>query len=161
MSTALYPGTFDPVTLGHLDLLERAVRLFDQIIISVALSDEKGTMFSLGERVEIFRELVKDQPSVRVEPFEGLLVHEFERQEVDVVLRGVRLFQDFEYEYMMALMNQRLSDHFDVLFLMPSQEYLSVSSSLVKEIHAHGGDVSRLVPPLVAERMDAKRASAE
>lgn len=160
MSTALYPGTFDPVTLGHLDLLERAAKLFDRVIVSVALSDEKGTMFSLGERVEIFEELVKHMPQVTVAPFEGLLIHEFERQKVDVVVRGVRLFQDFEYEYMMALMNQRLSPDFDVIFLMPSEEYLSVSSSLVKEIHAHGGEVSRLVPPLVAERMDRKRLQA-
>ena len=160
MSTALYPGTFDPVTLGHMDLLDRAMRLFDQVIVSIAASDEKGTMFSLVERVEIFEELVKDRPTVRVAPFEGLLIHEFKRQEVDVVVRGVRLFQDFEYEYMMALMNQRLSPEFEVLFLMPSEEYLSVSSSLVKEIHAHGGDVTRLVPPSVAARMDSKRPAA-
>jgi pantetheine-phosphate adenylyltransferase len=159
MAIALYPGTFDPVTLGHLDLLERAVRLFDRVIVSIAPSDSKDTMFSLEERLEIFRELTRDEPKVEVGPLEGLLVNEFERQKVDVVVRGVRLFQDFEYEYMMALMNQRLSENFEVLFLMPSQEYLSVSSSLVKEIHAHGGDVSRLVPPLVAEHMNAKRAS--
>jgi pantetheine-phosphate adenylyltransferase len=160
MSTALYPGTFDPVTMGHMDLLDRATKLFERVIVSIALSDEKGTMFSLAERVEIFRDLVKDRPEIEVAPFEGLLVHEFQRRKVDVVVRGVRLFQDFEYEYMMALMNQRLIDDFEVLFLMPSEEFLSVSSSLVKEIHAHGGDVSRLVPPSVATRMDAKRSGA-
>jgi len=90
-------------------------------------------------------------------PFEGLLAHEFERQKVDVVVRGVRLFQDFEYEYMMALMNRRLCPSFDVLFLMPSAEFLSVSSTLVREIHDHGGDISKLVPKHVARRMDAKR----
>ncbi len=157
MKTALYPGTFDPLTYGHMDLLERAQRLFDRVIVAIALSTEKEPMFSLEERVEIVTELTKDRKGVSVVPFEGLLAHEFERQRVDVVVRGVRLFQDFEYEYMMALMNRRLCPRFDVLFLMPSAEFLSVSSTLVREIHAHGGDISKLVPPNVASRMDAKR----
>jgi pantetheine-phosphate adenylyltransferase len=157
MKTALYPGTFDPLTYGHMDLLERAQRLFDRVIVAIALSTEKEPMFSLDERVEIVTELTKDRKGVSVVPFEGLLAHEFERQKVDVVVRGVRLFQDFEYEYMMALMNRRLCPRFDVLFLMPSAEFLSVSSTLVREIHAHGGDISKLVPPNVASRMDAKR----
>lgn len=157
MKTALYPGTFDPLTYGHMDLLERAQRLFDRVIVAIALSTEKEPMFSLDERVEIVTELTRDRKGVSVVPFEGLLAHEFERQKVDVVVRGVRLFQDFEYEYMMALMNRRLCPRFDVLFLMPSAEFLSLSSTLVREIHTHGGDISKLVPPSVASRMDAKR----
>jgi pantetheine-phosphate adenylyltransferase len=157
MKTALYPGTFDPLTFGHIDLLERAKRLFDRVIVAIALSTDKEPMFTLDERVEIVTELTKNREGVEVVPFEGLLAHEFERQKVDVVVRGVRLFQDFEYEYMMALMNRRLCPQFDVLFLMPSAEFLSVSSTLVREIHAHGGDISKLVPENVAIRMNAKR----
>jgi len=157
MRTALYPGTFDPVTYGHLDLLDRARRLFDRVIVAVALSGTKGTLFSLEERVEIFQEVVADRDGVEVVPFQGLLVQEFERLKVDVVVRGVRLFQDFEYEYMMALMNRRLHPGFDVIFLMPSEDYLSVSSSLVREVHKHGGDIGRMVPDVVARRMDGRR----
>jgi pantetheine-phosphate adenylyltransferase len=157
MRTALYPGTFDPVTLGHLDLLDRAHRLFDRVIVAVALSGVKDTLFSHEERVEIFREVVADREGVEVVAFQGLLVQEFERLGVDVVVRGVRLFQDFEYEYMMALMNRRLHPGFDVMFLMPSEDYLSVSSSLVREVHRHGGDISKMVPPEVVRRMDARR----
>lgn len=155
MKTALYPGTFDPITRGHLDLLERAKRVFDRVIVAVALSTSKQTMFSLQDRVDMFRELVEDQDDVEVVPFEGLLAHEFERRKVDVVLRGVRLFSDFEYEYMMALMNRRLCENFEVVFLMPSAEHLSVSSSLVREIFEHGGDIAPLVPPNVLARMKA------
>ncbi len=161
MKTALYPGTFDPLTLGHLDLLDRACSLFDRVIVAVASSTEKGTMFTLEERVEMFREVVADREGVEVIAFRGLLAHEFERQKVDVVVRGVRLFQDFEYEYMMALMNRRLCSSFEVLFLMPSAEFLSVSATLVREIHAHGGDVSQLVPPAVERRMDERRKTAD
>ncbi len=161
MKTALYPGTFDPLTLGHLDLLDRARHLFDRVIVAIAPSTEKGTMFNLEERVEMFEEVAGGRDGVEVISFHGLLAHEFERQKVDVVVRGVRLFQDFEYEYMMALMNRRLCPSFEVLFLMPSAEYLSVSATLVREIHAHGGDVSRLVPPAVRKRMDAKRRSGD
>ena len=157
MKTALYPGTFDPLTLGHLDLLDRARRLFDKVIVAIAPSAEKGTMFTLQERVEMFRDVARDRGNVEVVSFQGLLAHEFERSKVDVVVRGVRLFQDFEYEYTMALMNRRLCPSFEVLFLMPSAEFLSVSATLVREIHTHRGDVSKLVPALVEKRMDAKR----
>lgn len=161
MKIALYPGTFDPLTMGHLDLLDRACRLFDRVVVAIAPSTEKETMFTLEERVEMFQEVTRDREGVDVIPFQGLLVHEFERQQVDVVVRGVRLFQDFEYEYMMALMNRRLCPKFEVLFLMPSAEFLSVSATLVREIHTHHGDVSKLVPQLVEKRMNAKRNGVE
>jgi len=156
MKTALYPGTFDPVHNGHLDLLRRASRVFDRIIIGVAQSEPKGTLFSLEERLEMARAVTGDMPQVEVASFEGLLVQAAEQLEADVVIRGVRLFQDFEYEYKMALMNRRLSQDFDVFFLMPSENFLSVSSTLIKDIQRHGGDVSSLVPPLVAERLATK-----
>ena len=157
MRTALYPGTFDPVTVGHMDLLERAHRLFDRVVVAVAQSTEKGTLFDHEERVEMFQELVAGREGFEVISFHGLLAHEFDRLKVDVVIRGVRLFADFEYEYMMALMNRRLCPNFDVLFLMPSEKFLSVSSSLVREIFKHDGDVAPLVPPSVLRRMEAKR----
>ena len=150
---ALYPGTFDPLHNGHLDVLERASRLFDEVIVAVAESTSKGTMFSLERRMDLIASATTEVPGVRVEAFTGMLVHEFERLGVDVVVRGVRLFQDFEYEYTMALMNRRLLDSFDVLFLMPSEQVLSLSSSLIKEIHRHGGDVTSLVPPVVREAL--------
>ena len=158
MKTALYPGTFDPLTNGHLDVISRAARLFDRTIVAVAKSDAKRTLFSLDERLEMVREVVSEIGGVEALPFEGMLVQEFERLEVDVVVRGVRLFQDFEYEYTMALMNRRLLPKFDVLFLMPSEEVLSISSTLVKDIHDHGGDVRSLVPASVVERMEDKRS---
>lgn len=156
MKKALYPGTFDPFTNGHLDLIRRASKLFDNVIVAVAASASKGTTFTLEERVEMVEEVVSSIEGVSAVPFEGMLVQEFERLKVDVVIRGLRLLQDFEYEYMMALMNRRLNSSFDVLFLMPSEEVLSVSSSLVKDIHHHGGDVSGLVPASVLERMRAR-----
>lgn len=159
MKTALYPGTFDPLTNGHLDIIRRAARLFDEVVVAVAASPGKSALFSLEERHAMVEECVSELDGVRAVTFDGMLIHEFERLGVDVVVRGVRLFQDFEYEYTMALMNRRLCPTFDVLFLMPSEEVLSVSSTLVKDIHHHGGEVSSLVPPEVLDRMVAKRGA--
>jgi pantetheine-phosphate adenylyltransferase len=152
---ALYPGTFDPLTNGHLDVIRRASRLFDRVVVAVAASGGKGTLFDLADRLEMLRTVAEDFANVEAVPFEGMLIQEFERLDVDVVIRGVRLYQDFEYEYTMALMNRRLLPSFDVIFLMPSEEVLSISSSLVKDIHQHGGDVSGLVPPDVLQRLRA------
>lgn len=150
---ALYPGTFDPLHNGHLDVLERAARLFDEVVVAVAQSTSKETMFPLDRRIDLLEQSTSAIDNVRVVPFTGMLVHEFERLGVDVVVRGVRLFQDFEYEYTMALMNRRLLESFDVIFLMPSEQVLSLSSSLIKEIHRHGGDITSLVPPTVLEAL--------
>jgi pantetheine-phosphate adenylyltransferase len=156
MKRAIYPGTFDPPHNGHLDLIRRAARLFDEVIVAVAESAGKGTMFSPSDRVQMVREMIAEIEGVRVIPFEGMLIHEFERQKADVAIRGVRLFQDFEYEYTMALMNRRLCPTFDVLFLMPSENYLSVSSTLIKDIHRHGGELSEIVPSSVLRRLQAR-----
>lgn len=156
MKKALYPGTFDPLTNGHLDVIRRASRLFDRVVVAVAASGGKETLFDLAERLEMLSDVIEEFDNVEAVPFEGMLIQEFERLDVDVVIRGVRLYQDFEYEYTMALMNRRLLPSFDVIFLMPSEEVLSISSSLVKDIHQHGGDVSALVPPNVLERMRAQ-----
>ena len=160
MKTALYPGTFDPFHNGHLDLLRRAGNVFERIIVGVAASEPKGTLFALEDRLDMARAVTADLPQVEVVSFEGLLVHAFRDLGADVVVRGVRLFQDFEYEYKMALMNRRLSPEFDVFFLMPSEDFLSVSSTLIKDIHQHGGDVSSLVPGLVADRLAAAGGGA-
>ena len=157
MKTALYPGTFDPLTNGHLDIIRRAARLFDEVIVAIAASPGKSALFSLEDRHTMVNECVAHMPGVRAVTFDGMLIHEFERLGVDVVVRGVRLFQDFEYEYTMALMNRRLCPTFDVLFLMPSEEVLSVSSTLVKDIHEHGGEVVSLVPSQVYARMQSQR----
>lgn len=153
MKSAMYPGTFDPFTNGHLDVIRRAARLFDKVVVAVAASGAKGVLFSLEERLAMVEESTRELPGVQAVHFDGMLIHEFERLGVDVVVRGVRLFQDFEYEYTMALMNRRLLPKFDVVFLMPSEDVLSVSSTLIKDIHRHGGDVSQLVPACVYERM--------
>lgn len=153
MKKALYPGTFDPLTNGHLDVIRRASRLFDRVVVAVAASGDKGTLFDLAQRLEMVGETAAEFDNVEAVPFDGMLIQEFERLDVDVVIRGVRLYQDFEYEYTMALMNRRLLPSFDVVFLMPSEEVLSISSSLVKDIQKHGGDVSALVPPNVLKRI--------
>jgi pantetheine-phosphate adenylyltransferase len=153
MKSAMYPGTFDPFTNGHLDVIQRASRLFDKVVVAVAASTSKGIVFPVEERLQMIQEAVQDMPGVEAITFEGMLIHEFERLGVEVVIRGVRLFQDFEYEYMMALMNRRLCPRFDVVFLMPSENVLSISSTLVKDIHQHGGDVEQLVPPNVYRRL--------
>jgi len=157
MTRALYPGTFDPITNGHVDLIHRASRLFDELIIAVAESKRKGAMFDLSERTELVRRSVGRLKNVRVTSFSGLLAHEFEAEKVDVAIRGLRAISDFEYELMMALMNRKLSDRFETVFMMPSEQYVYLHSSLVREVFALGGDISHLVPKPVLEAFKKRR----
>jgi pantetheine-phosphate adenylyltransferase len=154
--TALFPGTFDPFTNGHLDLARRAVRLFDRVVIAVADSPTKGVLFPLAERVAMCRAAARGLRRVEVVSFSGLVVDCARREGARVMIRGLRAVSDFEYEFQMALMNRRLSAEVEVAFLMPSQTYTYLNSTLVKEVVRMGGDVSGLVPAAVERRLRAR-----
>ncbi len=156
MKTALFPGAFDPVTNGHIDLMERALKLFDRLIVAVGHRGEKGILFSVEERVEMLTEATRTLGPVEVTHFDGLLVDFARSLEADVVVRGIRFVSDFEYEFQMALMNRRLKGHFETVFLMPSEQYSYVNSTVVKEIARLGGSVKELVPSAVEERLTRK-----
>lgn len=154
---AVYPGTFDPFTNGHLDILERALRIYPRIIVAVAANPGKAPMFTVSERMAIIRDAVKGLKGVSVDAFDCLLVDYVRSQRAQVIIRGIRAVSDFEYEFQMALMNRRLADGVETIFLMPHETYSYLSSRLVKEIALLGGDVSGLVSPL-AERLLKERA---
>jgi pantetheine-phosphate adenylyltransferase len=156
MERALFAGTFDPVTNGHLDLVERGIEIFDSILVGVAASERKSTLFSLDERVEMFRRSVTDLDRVEVLPFSGLLVDLAREHNVRVTIRGLRMVADFESEYQMALMNRQLDDRFDTVFLMPSAAYVFLNSTVVREIASFGGNLDGLVPDIVARKLREK-----
>ena len=157
MSTlAVYPGSFDPLTNGHVDIISRGARLFDRIIVAILVNAEKAPLFSMDERVEIAREVFKDQRNVEVDTFDGLLVDYVERRRAQVVVRGLRAVSDFEFEFQMALMNHRLNPTIDTVFMMPAEQYTYISSRLIKEVFALGGRVHGLVPEVVEERLRGK-----
>ena len=152
MATAVYPGSFDPVTLGHMDIIERTARMFDHVIIGVLQNNSKTPLFSVEERVKILEEATKDLPNVKVESFSGLLVDYAAKKNVNVAVRGLRAITDFEYELQNAQTNRKLSgDRLDTVFLTTSLEYAYLSSSSVKEIASFNGDISQCVPPFVAK----------
>jgi len=155
---AVYPGTFDPFTNGHIDLVQRALRLFPRVIVAVARNPQKVPLFTLDERLAIIREALGDIPGVEVDTFEALTVDYVRRKGAQVIIRGVRAVSDFEAEFAMALMNRKLSEHVETVFLMPNLSYTFLSSRLVKEVALLGGDVDDLVPPL-ASRLLKERAS--
>jgi pantetheine-phosphate adenylyltransferase len=154
---ALYPGTFDPVTLGHLDIMKRASCIFDELTIGVAEAYHKTAYFDLEERRRMVAESVEGIANVSVKTFSGLLAQEFEAQKVNVVIRGLRAVSDFEYELMLALMNRKLNPHFETVFLMPSERYIYLHSSMVREMAELGADVSELVPPPVLDAFRRRR----
>ena len=156
MRTVIYPGSFDPPTNGHLDVIQRASRLFDRVIVGVARNDKKEPLFSLAERRSLIEQSVAELGNVEVDVFEGLLVEYVERQNSNVVIRGLRAVSDFEFEFQMALMNRKLNEKVETLFMMPRASYSFLSSHLVKEIAALGGDVSAFVTPAVREALQAK-----
>jgi len=158
MSTlAVYPGSFDPLTNGHVDIIDRGARLFDRIIVAIAVNAEKSPMFTMDERVDIARAVFKDRHNVEVDTFEGLLVNYVARRQANVIVRGLRAVSDFEYEMQMALMNRELAGTLETVFMMPEAQYSFISSRLIKEVFALGGNVHGLVPELVEKRLRDKQ----
>ena len=160
MSTlAVYPGSFDPLTNGHVDIITRGARLFDRIIVAILVNTEKAPLFSMAERVEIARVVFKDYSNVEVDTFDGLLVDYVERRKAGVIVRGLRAISDFEFEFQLALMNRRLNSEIETVFMMPAEQYSYISSRLIKEVFALGGRVHGLVPDMVEARLRDKQAS--
>jgi len=148
----VYPGTFDPPHLGHLDIVKRASSLFERVLVAISRTSSKKLLFSEKERLDMFKIMVKDLENVDVEIFDGLLVNFVKRKGAKAILRGVRLFADFEYELLIALNNKRLSG-IETIFMMPSQEYMHISSTIVKDIARHGGELKNLVHPFVERKL--------
>ncbi len=153
---AVYPGTFDPVTYGHLDIIRRGLKMFDELVVAVTSDPQKDTLFSVEERLLFIREALDREPRVQVESFHGLLVNYVRSRGAGVIVRGLRAVSDFEYEFQMALMNRSLAESLETVFMMPSEQYSYLSSRLVKEVAAFGGDVSGLVPPSVLRGLKEK-----
>jgi len=153
---AVYPGSFDPLTNGHVDIISRGARLFDRIVVAMLVNAEKAPLFSIAERVEIARAVFKSQPNVEVDTFDGLLVDYVQRRNAQVIVRGLRAVSDFEFEFQMALMNRRLNDRIETIFMMPAEQYTYISSRLIKEVFSLGGRVHGLVPELVESRLRDK-----
>ena len=158
---AVYPGTFDPITNGHEDLIQRASRLFSEVVVGVAHSQAKRPFFSLDERVALAREVLEPYKNVTVRGFSGLLSEFLKEQQATVILRGLRAVSDFEYEFQLAGMNRRLAPGVETLFLTPSDKYLFLSATIVREIAVLGGDISAFVHPVTAKRMREKTGKAE
>ncbi len=156
MRTVLYPGSFDPLTNGHLDLIDRAVKLFDKVLVAVAVNSDKSPLFSIEERVVLIKESCKKYPNVEVVSFTGLLVEAVELYQADAVLRGLRAFSDFEYELQMALMNRSLDDNCETIFMMPNTKNSYVSSRMVKEVAWLGGNFAQYVPTPVEAAISLK-----
>lgn len=157
MKKAIYPGTFDPVTVGHLDVVRRAAQMADHLTVAVAENRRKNTWFDLAERVRLVREAVADLPNVEVTSFSGLLVDLARNQQVNVIVRGLRAFSDFEYEFQMALTNRKLAPDVETIFLMTSEAHSYVSSTTVKEVWTLGGDISGFVPECVRKTLEEKK----
>jgi len=153
---AVYPGTFDPPHLGHLDIVERSLKIFDKVVVAVAENPRKYLLFPIEDRVEMFREMVKDLGNrVEVKSFDSLLVDFMKKEGIDIIVRGVRLFTDFEYELQIALTNFKLAE-VETVFMMPSQEYIHISSTIVRDVASYCGDLSGLVHPFVEKKLREK-----
>lgn len=158
-NAAIYPGSFDPLTNGHLDILERAVKMFDKVVVTVAVNNKKKSVFTGDERVGLIRETIKNKPwanKVEIEQFTGLLIDHARQKKINVLLRGVRQLSDFEYEFRMALTNRRLAPEIDTVFMMPDEQLTFISATIVKEIAAWNGDLSSFVPNHVAKALKEK-----
>lgn len=153
---AIYPGTFDPITYGHVDVVERAVEIFDRVIVAVAHNSTKQPLFTTRERLKLLRDTLGKYKNVEVDQFDGLLVDYARKKKAKAIVRGLRAISDFEYEFQMALMNRKLAEHITTVFLMPHEKYTYLNSSLVREIVLLGGDVSEFVPPNVGKALAQK-----
>jgi len=153
---AIYPGSFDPITNGHLDLIQRGSRMFDKLIVSILRNESKQALFTVEERIEMLREVLHVYPNVEVDSFDGLLVDHAAAQQATVLLRGIRAISDYEYELQMALMNRRLRPDIETIFMMASETYSFISSRLVKQVFSLGGNISGLVPPSVETRLSTR-----
>lgn len=153
---AVYAGTFDPITYGHIDVIERAARLFDRVIIGVAINSNKKPLFSLEERVELTKNVLSYLPNVSVAGFDGLLLDFAKQHQANVILRGLRAVADFDYEFQLASMNRFMNSSIESVFLMPAEKYMYISSSLVREIASLNGDVAGFVPPIVVDALNKK-----
>jgi pantetheine-phosphate adenylyltransferase len=158
MRRVIYPGTFDPITNGHLDIIERATTLFDLVTIGVTTNPAKNPLFAVEERVELIRQVSQDFKNVEVDSFSGLLVDYAKRLNACAIIRGLRAISDFEYEFQMALVNRKISEGIVTVFLMPNEKYTYLNSTIVKELATFGGDISRFVPPLVEAKVKQKLA---
>jgi len=160
MRTVIYPGSFDPLTNGHLDVIQRATKLFDRVIVAVARSESKIPLFTLEEREEMVRHAVRHWPHVEADAFDGLLIEYVERRSAQAVIRGLRAVSDFEFEFQLALMNRKLNERIETIFMMPKDTYTFLSSRIVKEIASLGGDVSAFVPAHVRTALAGKFSHA-
>lgn len=160
MRTAIYPGSFDPLTNGHLDLVQRATKLFDHVVVAVARSDSKNPFFTLAERLALVEHAVKKIPNVTAESFDGLLVDYVSKRGGHAVIRGLRAVSDFEFEFQLALMNRKLNERVETIFMMPKETYTFLSSRIIKEVARLGGDISAFVPSHVLEALAQKLAQS-
>ncbi|MBN2725974.1 pantetheine-phosphate adenylyltransferase [Candidatus Mcinerneyibacteriota bacterium] len=156
MKKGLYPGTFDPITRGHIDIIERSLKIFDHLIIAVARNEKKHPLFTVEERVDMIRKTYDGDGRITVEPFDGLLVKFVKEKNLEVIIRGMRAISDFEYEMQIALTNRKLDEDFETLFLMPSIDYIYLNASVVRELASLGADLKTFVTPYVEERLREK-----
>jgi pantetheine-phosphate adenylyltransferase len=154
---AIYPGSFDPLTSGHVDIIERGAKIFDSIIVAILVNVEKTPLFSEAERITLIRDVFKAHKNVQAETFSGLLVDYAQQKNATVLVRGLRAVSDFEYEFQMALMNRHLAPGLETVFMMPDEKYTYISSRLIKEVFTLGGEITGLVPPIVEEKLRAKQ----
>ena len=153
---AIYPGTFDPITNGHLSILTRALKIFDKLIIAILNNPQKAPLFTLEERISLIKKVLKDKPNIEIDSFDGLLVDYVVQKESNVIIRGLRALSDFEYEFQMALMNRKLNRDVQSIFLMTDYKWFYTSSTIIKEAASLGGDISGLVPPIICEKLKEK-----
>ncbi len=158
MRSAIYPGSFDPLTNGHLSLIHRGLKMFDSLVVAIAVNPKKTPLFSVEERKDLIRGAIGNDPRVEIDDFEGLLVEFAKKRQINVVLRGLRAVSDFEFEFQLANMNRRLSSEIETVFMMTGEDYFYISSNLVREVASFGGNVEGAVPPNVLEKLTAKYA---